>query len=101
MFIKHTLSDGGVLTLMPLGRLDSNTAPDFQKSIEKNLTGDVKELVFDFQNVDYLSSAGLRTVISTYKKLGDIKFSIINVTDTVAEIFKISGLLDTFNIKFD
>ena len=73
------------------GQLDSLTAPDLDKSIQTNLTENIKTLIFDLQNLSFISSAGLRVFAKTRKILksreGDVFF--INITPQVKKVFDI------------
>ena len=73
-------------------RIDTITAPDFENEINDEM-GNFDSLIIDFANLEYISSAGLRVLISTQKKLkGEgIPMVIKNVNDTINEIFRMSG----------
>ena len=73
-------------------RIDTVTAPDFENEILDEM-GKFDSLIIDFTNLEYISSAGLRVLISTQKKLKpeNIPMTIINVNDTINEIFRMSG----------
>ncbi|MCF0225941.1 MAG: STAS domain-containing protein [Methanobrevibacter sp.] len=80
------------LIMSPIGRLDTITSDDLNNAIieEKD---NLNSLILNFQGVDYISSAGLRVLISNMKSLKneDKSLTIINVNDTILEIFKMSG----------
>jgi len=80
-----------ILTLC--GRLDSNTAPDFEKQVEDFLKSPTTHLIFDFNELDYISSAGLRVILNTAKAYRTLPFRFIacNMQDHVQEVFEISG----------
>ena len=80
------------LTLYIEGRIDTLTSQDLEKEINDEM-GNFESLILDFTDVEYISSAGLRVLIATQKKLkeDDIPFVIKNVNDPVNEIFKMSG----------
>lgn len=81
------------------GRLDTITAPELEKAIEKMLDN-VDSLILDFKNLVYISSAGLRVILKTYKKLETKKgLQLINVSNEVKEVFEITGFSDFLNIK--
>lgn len=73
-------------------RIDTVTAPDFENEILDEM-GKFDSLIIDFANLEYISSAGLRVLIATQKKLKpeDIPMTIKNVNDTINEIFRMSG----------
>ena len=81
------------------GRMDTVTAPELEKELKASLDG-VKELTLDFEKLDYISSAGLRVLLSTQKvmnKQGVLK--IIHVNDTIMEIFEVTGFTDILTIE--
>ena len=84
--------DGKELTLSVEGRIDTITSNDLEKEITAEM-GNFDSLIMDFDKLDYISSAGLRLLISTQKKLkpDNIPFVIKNANDTVKEIFRMSG----------
>ncbi|MBR3309247.1 MAG: STAS domain-containing protein [Lachnospiraceae bacterium] len=90
--------DGDKFELKVEGRLDTTTAPELEEVIVAGIEG-VKELVFDFAALDYISSAGLRVLLSAQKimnKQGDMK--VIGVNDTIMEIFEVTGFSDILTI---
>ena len=80
------------LTIEVKDRIDTVTAPDFENEILDEM-GKFDSLIIDFTNLEYISSAGLRVLIATQKKLKpeNIPMTIINVNDTINEIFRMSG----------
>ena len=80
------------LTLAIEGRIDTITSQELDKEINAEL-GNFDSLTMDLTDLEYISSAGLRVLIATQKKLksDDIPFVIKNVNDTVGEIFRMSG----------
>ena len=87
------------LVLEITGRLDTITAPALDKTINENL-GEIKSLILDFKNLEYISSAGLRILLSTQKKLqqkGTMKLK--NVREEVMEIFEITGFADILTVE--
>ena len=96
MQIEKRLDDG-VLTLKVLGRLDTNTSPD----LEAELAFDgVREVVFDFSALEYISSAGLRILMTAQKAMMACggKMSVASPNDTVRGIFDITGMSSIFTI---
>ena len=90
--------NGNVLTISPFGRLDTSTSPELQVVVTDNIDG-VTDLTFDLKQLDYLSSAGLRVLMSTQKimnKQGEMR--LINVNEDVMDIFDMTGLTDVFEI---
>lgn len=81
------------------GRLDTTTAPELEAELKASLDG-VSELVFDMEKLDYISSAGLRVLLSAQKammKKGEMK--LIHVDETVMEIFEVTGFSDILTIE--
>jgi len=82
------------------GRLDAVTAPEYEKAINELIAGGEIAFVVDFEGLDYISSAGLRALLATAKKLkvkgGQIRFA--NVKGTVKEVFDISGFGTIFQM---
>ena len=90
---------GSTLTIALEGRLDTTTAPDLEKEIKTSLDG-VTELVMDFSKLDYISSAGLRVLLSAHKamsKQGAMK--VVNVNEMVMEVFEVTGFSDILTIE--
>lgn len=90
--------DGSQLVLTVSGRLDTMTAPDLENVIKENLEG-VEELTLDFENLEYISSAGLRVVLGARKAMGEGKFTVRNLCSDVREIFDITGFSDIITIE--
>ena len=91
--------NGSALTLTVEGRLETTTAPELEAVIKNELDG-VTELTFDFSNLDYISSAGLRVLLSAQKKMnaqGSMK--VTNANEIVNEIFSITGFSDILTIE--
>jgi anti-sigma B factor antagonist len=91
--------EGKKLTLAAVGRIDTSTAPDFEKSITENVQG-AEELVLDMQGVEYISSAGLRVILKAQKlMLSQGKMKVINISESVMEVFEITGFTDILTIE--
>lgn len=88
------------LTIIVEGRIDAITSQDLEKDINSEI-GNFESLFMDFNGLEYISSAGLRVLISTQKKLKleNIPFVIKNVNDAVNEIFRMSGFDKILTIK--
>ena len=81
------------------GRLDTTTAPELEKELQESLDG-VTALVLDFEKLDYISSAGLRVLLSAQKtmiKAGEMK--VVHVNETIMEIFEVTGFTDILTIE--
>lgn len=98
MKINKTVT-GNTLSIALEGRLDTTTAPTLEAELKESL-GDVNELVIDMENLAYISSAGLRVLLSAQKvmvKKGGMK--VIHVNETVMEIFEVTGFSDILTIE--
>lgn len=99
MDIKQT-KDGNKLTIALSGRLDTTTAPQLEDALSSALEG-VKELLFDFNNIEYISSAGLRIMLNSQKKMnaagGSMK--LVGVNDVVREVFEVTGFANILSIE--
>lgn len=87
------------LTIALEGRLDTTTAPQLEAELKSCLSG-VEALVMDMEKLDYISSAGLRVLLSTQKvmtKQGKLK--IVHVNETIMEIFEVTGFTDILTIE--
>ena len=81
------------------GRIDNNTTPQLEEAVTPEIDG-VDELVFDFRDLQYISSAGLRLLLMIQKKMNanGKKFVITNVNDFVMEVFEITKFKDILTI---
>ena len=90
--------NGDTLTVSLEGRLDTTTAPELEQEI-KNLDG-VDALVLDFSKLDYISSAGLRVLLSAHKTMsGRGGMKVVNVNEIVSEVFEVTGFSDILTIE--
>ena len=81
------------------GRLDTTTAPVLDKTINNDIEA-TKNLVLDFKNLEYISSAGLRVLLATQKKMQKIgSMKVINVCEEVMEVFEMTGFADILTIE--
>ena len=91
--------NGSELTLTLNGRLDTTTAPELEAVIKDNIAG-VTNLVMDFAELEYLSSAGLRVILSAQKTMNKQGEMVIrNVNETINEVFEITGFIDILTIE--
>ena len=96
MTIEKTIS-GTELNLKVIGRLDTTTAP--QLEVETKELNDVTKLVLDFEELEYLSSAGLRVILAAQKTMNKQGEMIVkNVNETINEIFEATGFIDILTI---
>ena len=98
MTIEKKINNDAV-TLIVSGRLDTQTAPELENELDSVLSG-LKELTFDFANLEYVSSAGLRVILKAQKAMnaqGSMKLTGVN--DSIMEVFDITGFLDILTIE--
>ena len=87
------------VTIEIVGRLDTNTAPALDKTINEDIM-DNQKLVLDLKGLEYISSAGLRVLLGTQKKMqknGSLK--VTNVCDEIMEVFEMTGFADILTIE--
>lgn len=95
----NKISDGEKLTVAITGRLDTNSSPKLEAELRQSVDG-VTELVFDFSEVEYISSAGLRVLLAAQKVMkrkGSMK--LVGVSDEIQEVFEITGFSDILTIE--
>ena len=94
--IKRTAEE---TTIEIVGRLDTTTAPELDKTINEDIT-DVKNLVLNFKGLEYISSAGLRVLLGAQKKMqknGSLK--VKNVCSEIMDVFEMTGFSDILTIE--
>ena len=91
--------NGNTLTVELEGRLDTLTAPELEEELEPALQN-IEKLVFDFADLKYISSAGLRVLLSAMQVMEEQGEMIVkNVSSAVMEIFEVTGFIDNLNIE--
>ena len=91
--------DGEQLVIAPEGRIDTVTAPEFSKAIDDNIEG-VKELTINLEKLEYISSAGLRVLLTTQKNMSKIgSMKLTHVGDVIMDVFNITGFVDILTIE--
>ena len=91
--------NGTKLTFEIAGRVDTSTAPQLESAIKEEISG-VKELVFDMDKVEYISSAGLRVLLSSQKTMNNQgTMKLININNEIMEIFEVTGFTDILTIE--
>ena len=91
--------NGNTLTLAVEGRLDTVTSPELEKELKETMDS-VESLILDFSKLDYISSAGLRVLLSAHKAMsakGGMK--VKNVNEIVREVFDVTGFADILTIE--
>ncbi len=91
--------NGTKLTIALEGRLDTATSPELGKDLQASLDG-VTELTLDFSALEYISSAGLRVLLSAHKTMsGKGSMKVTHVNEIVAEVFEVTGFADILTIE--
>ena len=96
--INKTVENGKAAFALE-GRLDTVTAPDLEKELKEVLPG-LSALTMDFEKLEYISSAGLRVLLSAQKVMnrqGEMKITRVN--ETIMEIFEVTGFSDILTIE--
>ena len=96
--ITKTIENGEAVFFLK-GHLDTNTAPQFDNELKSSING-IRKLTIDMKELDYVSSAGLRVILSAQKimnKQGEMK--VTNVKKPIMEIFEVTGFSDILNIE--
>ena len=98
MTINKTLN-GSTLEIALEGRLDTMTSPELEAELGKSMSG-ADSLIMDFSKLDYISSAGLRVLLSAHKSMSSKGGMIIrNVNEVVQEVFEVTGFSDILTIE--
>ena len=98
MNLKKTV-ENDALTIALQGRLDTTTAPQLDQELQNSLAGTAL-LRFDFEELEYISSAGLRVLLNAQKRMNRQGSMVIcNVNETIAEVFDITGFSDILTIE--
>jgi len=93
------IAEGKKLTIALSGRLDTTTAPKLETELKQNISG-VEELVLDLAALEYLSSAGLRVLLSAQKVMNRQGNMVVrNVNEIIMEIFEVTGFVDVLTIE--
>ena len=91
--------NGNALTIAPEGYLDTTTAPELRAVLETALKG-VKELTFDFEKLEYISSSGLRLLLYAQKVMSEQgAMKVIHANSIILEIFEVTGFADVLTIE--
>ena len=96
--IGKTVGDGSAVFALE-GRLDTGSAPQLEQALRESLDG-VRELTLDFGKLDYISSAGLRVLLSAQKQMcrkGSMKLT--NVGESILEIFEVTGFSEILTVE--
>jgi len=94
----HKTQTGTELTVTLSGRLDTTTAPQLEAELKSSLEG-VTALTLDFKELEYISSAGLRVLLSAQKvMMRQGKMVVCNVNETILEVFEVTGFSDVLTL---
>ena len=95
-----TVKDGKKLEVIPEGRIDALTAPELERKLADELD-DTEELVFNLENVEYLSTAGLRVFLACTQEMeargGSIR--VVHVNEVIMRVLTLTGFQDFLNIE--
>lgn len=93
-------NEDNVIVIVLGGRLDTTTAPELEQKFN-NVFDSTKEIIFDFKELEYISSAGLRVMLLAQKQANkeNTKMKIINVCEEINEIFEMTGFSDILTIE--
>lgn len=91
----------GVTVLAPKGRIDSTTAKEFETAAVNRIAAGTTRMVFDFAELDYISSAGLRVVLLAGKRLRATSGTLVlcALQPAIRDVFEISGFLGLFEVR--
>lgn len=96
--IKKTI-EGEKVLLELSGRIDSNTSVELDRQIKESIGG-AAEFTMDMKEIEYISSAGLRVLLAAQKQMNKQgKMKVLNVNETVMEVFEITGFADILTIE--
>lgn len=99
MLTINKKTDGGKTVLALEGRLDTVTAPQMENAV-KEILPQTDDLTLDFAALEYISSAGLRVLLSAQKAMKDKGvMRVVNVDEAVMEIFEVTGFSDILTIE--
>ena len=95
----EVIKNDDTITFKLEGRLDTTTSPDFESKINEEVTN-IKTLILDLKNLKYISSSGLRVLLSAQKKMNKLgKMKLINVNEMVMEVFEMTGFSNILIIE--
>lgn len=90
--------ENATLKIELVGRLDTTTAPELESDFTASCEG-ITDVEINFEKLEYISSAGLRVLLSIQKKVGEGHLVIINANDSIKEVFDMTGFSDILTIK--
>ena len=92
--------NGTTLTVRPVGELDSMTSPGFEAEFRRNLAG-AASVIVDFEQVNYISSAGLRVILAIEQRMEDdgASMKLVHVNGHIMEVFNLVGFQDIITVE--
>ncbi|MBE6125890.1 MAG: STAS domain-containing protein [Erysipelotrichaceae bacterium] len=98
MIIEKQVTDSA-MTIKVIGRLDSVTSPQLEEVTSKELEG-ITDLTFDFSELEYISSAGLRVILISQKTMNNQgKMRVTGINQEVRDIFEVTGFVDIIDVE--
>ena len=95
----NKIKDGSKMTIALDGKLDSKTSPVLEAELKTSLDG-ITELIMDFKDLAYISSAGMRVLLTAHKTMEQQGRMVVrNVNEEIDEVFEITGFCDKLNIE--
>lgn len=95
----NTTKEQGTVTIAPVGRLDSVTAPQLEEAVDAVL-GEAQALRFDFKDLEYISSAGLRVLLKAQNRMnGKGTMTVTGVNEMIQEVFDVTGFSDVLTVE--
>lgn len=100
MNIQQTTRDG-VTVLAPSGRIDTTTSAHVDETIRRVVDEGVRDLVVDFSNVEYISSAGLRVLLVLAKRMRELQGRLVlcGMPESVRQVFRLAGFMPLFKVE--
>lgn len=93
------LQEGNTVKIKLIGRLDANSAIDFEKIVKESIPG-TENMFFDFEELAYISSAGFRVLLATRNNnVNTMNIKILHLQENVEELFEITGFSELFDIE--
>jgi anti-anti-sigma factor len=97
--MNQYITNNGVLECRFTGKLDTLSAQTIDAELKEKLNAEVKKVIFDLLQVDYLSSSFLRICLTTLHYTGKENFHVINVSPTILKVFQIANLTEILQIS--
>lgn len=100
MDIQQTTHDG-VTVLAPSGRIDTTTSGRVEERVRRTVDEGARDLVIDFSNVEYISSAGLRVLLVLAKRMRDLdgRLVLCSMPESVRQVFRLAGFMPLFKVE--